>query len=399
MGVIEQVSRFDEDLRALRNERHHVSSAQIADSIRRLQQHGLADPDLDPAIAAAGLGAMTYRFPEMWFVQGLVDCDFDLGVEQLTRLFVNALGLQAPAADGMTAPAAVRRPRRRLIVVTEPPGGRTRTVTTMAKRTGRPQHPRLPGDLAPAGDIDGVDDVELIGLTVQGDCSDRRFAGLHVEESHICRPRSSGRICGEPGSWTSWSRGRTSPEPTWRRRRCRRVEFVDCRLSAAQVARTTMEDVTFTECKLDDANFRMSQVDRILFDHVNLRGAEFSAARLSSAFFFDCDATGAEFSQVVMPGARFHGSSLADIEGGQSMRDIVIDSAQVLPLALRVFTDLGIRHRGRSRYGRGLGRRACRRRSVPRSRRCGETTVRIMACTSSSAGVIASSSGARVDPV
>ncbi len=39
------------------------------------------------------LGAMTYRFPEMWFVQGLLDCDFDEGVDQLTRLFVNALGI------------------------------------------------------------------------------------------------------------------------------------------------------------------------------------------------------------------------------------------------------------------------------------------------------------------
>jgi AcrR family transcriptional regulator len=96
MGVIEQVSRFDDDLRASRNERHRISSAQIADSIRRLQQHGLADGNLDPAIAAAGLGAMTYRFPELWFVQGLLDCDFDLGVEQLTRLFVNALGLPEP---------------------------------------------------------------------------------------------------------------------------------------------------------------------------------------------------------------------------------------------------------------------------------------------------------------
>ncbi len=98
MGVIEQVSRFDDTLRAFRNERHHLSSAQIADSIRRLQQHGLADPRLDPAIAAAGLGAMTYRFPEMWFVQDLLDCDFDRGVEQLTRLFTNALGLREPAA-------------------------------------------------------------------------------------------------------------------------------------------------------------------------------------------------------------------------------------------------------------------------------------------------------------
>jgi AcrR family transcriptional regulator len=104
MGVIEQVSRFDDDLRASRHERHHVSSAQIADSIRRLQRHGLADEQLDPDIAAAGLGAMTYRFPEMWFVQGLLDCDFDTGVEQLTRLFVNALGL--PEAPSTSSPVA-----------------------------------------------------------------------------------------------------------------------------------------------------------------------------------------------------------------------------------------------------------------------------------------------------
>lgn len=95
MGVIEQVSRFDDELRAFRFERHRVSSAQIADSIRQLQRHGLADERLNPTVAAAGLGAMSYRFPEMWFVQGLVDCEFDEGVEQLTRLFVNALGLPA----------------------------------------------------------------------------------------------------------------------------------------------------------------------------------------------------------------------------------------------------------------------------------------------------------------
>jgi hypothetical protein len=98
MGVIEQVSRFDDELREFRNVRHRASSAQIADSIRRLQRHGLADQRLDPVIAAAGLGAMSYRFPEMWFVQDLVDCDFDVGVEQLTHLFVNALGIPEPAA-------------------------------------------------------------------------------------------------------------------------------------------------------------------------------------------------------------------------------------------------------------------------------------------------------------
>jgi AcrR family transcriptional regulator len=109
MGVIEQVSRFDEELRASRFERQRESGAQIADSIRRLQRHGLADERLNPTVAAAGLGAMTYRFPEMWFVQGLVDCDFDEGVEQLTRLFANAMGLsESPAGAAQPGAASVR---------------------------------------------------------------------------------------------------------------------------------------------------------------------------------------------------------------------------------------------------------------------------------------------------
>ncbi len=100
MGVIEQVWRFDGEFNAVRAERHRLYNAQIADSIRRMQRHGLADQRLNPTIAADGVGAMTYRFPEMWFVQGFLDCDFDEGVDQLTRLFVNALGIpDSPELD------------------------------------------------------------------------------------------------------------------------------------------------------------------------------------------------------------------------------------------------------------------------------------------------------------
>ena len=56
---------------------------------------------------------MTYRFPELWFVQGLLDCEFEEGVEQLTRLFVNALGLpDSPAASASRpSPRGVRSPQ------------------------------------------------------------------------------------------------------------------------------------------------------------------------------------------------------------------------------------------------------------------------------------------------
>ncbi len=106
MGVIEQVSRFDPQVTASRFERHLKGRSEVAGSIRNLQRHGLADPRLDPTIAAAALGSMTYRFPEMWFVEGLLDCDFDEGVEQLTLIFVRALGLEDGGAGAISGEAA-----------------------------------------------------------------------------------------------------------------------------------------------------------------------------------------------------------------------------------------------------------------------------------------------------
>jgi AcrR family transcriptional regulator len=104
MGVIEQVARYDEGVKASRAARHRYYGQLLEQSIRRLQCHGVVDPGLDPVIAAAAVGSMTTRFPELWLVEGLLDCSFDEGVEQLTRVFVNALGLKDDAGSA--------RPRR-----------------------------------------------------------------------------------------------------------------------------------------------------------------------------------------------------------------------------------------------------------------------------------------------
>jgi AcrR family transcriptional regulator len=103
MGVIEMVSRYDEEVKAARYKRHEAYGQQVVESIRNLQRHGLVDSELDPVVAAAALGSMTTRFPEMWLVEGWLETNFDHGVEQLTRVFTNALGLKE---DG-------GRPRRR----------------------------------------------------------------------------------------------------------------------------------------------------------------------------------------------------------------------------------------------------------------------------------------------
>jgi AcrR family transcriptional regulator len=108
MGVIEQVSRYDDQVNVARmtTMKHFVERAERA--VLRLQREGLADRRLDPALAADALGAMVARFAELWLVQAYRDYDFDLAVEQLSILWGNALGLKEPTVNG-EAPKPARK--------------------------------------------------------------------------------------------------------------------------------------------------------------------------------------------------------------------------------------------------------------------------------------------------
>lgn len=105
MGVIEMVSRYDRQVQESRNRGLDNYRTLVAGSIRQLQRHDLVDPELDPDIAAVVLGSMTSRFPEIWMVEHRVDPDFDLGVDQLVRMFTNAMGLKDPVRRRGRRPA------------------------------------------------------------------------------------------------------------------------------------------------------------------------------------------------------------------------------------------------------------------------------------------------------
>jgi AcrR family transcriptional regulator len=103
IGVIEEVSRYDEQVGAARFAREKSYTRRTEDAIRRLQREDLADPDLDPPIAASALSAMVTRFAEMWFVEGQLTCDFETGIDQLTLLCMNALRLKDRPAKARRA--------------------------------------------------------------------------------------------------------------------------------------------------------------------------------------------------------------------------------------------------------------------------------------------------------
>ena len=98
MGVIEEVSRYDDQVNQarMRRQKHFADRAERA--IRRLQKAGQADRGIDPEIAALALGSMVARFAELWLIEQWGTYELEKVADQVTRLWANAIGLQAPAA-------------------------------------------------------------------------------------------------------------------------------------------------------------------------------------------------------------------------------------------------------------------------------------------------------------
>jgi AcrR family transcriptional regulator len=93
LRVIMQVSTFDEAVSQTRVLRQDGFARAIERRTRIYQEQGLADPDLDPWLAANALGGMVAFIADM-VVSGDSPLDVDDVVDQLTKLWANAINLK-----------------------------------------------------------------------------------------------------------------------------------------------------------------------------------------------------------------------------------------------------------------------------------------------------------------
>jgi AcrR family transcriptional regulator len=112
MPVLEQAATIDDNVRELRRTRGRAFAERNARSIRDLQERGIADPDIDPLLAAAALGSMVGRMAYSTYVMGDKWKHEEL-VTTLTRLWVNALRIPDGAPRrAKPRPRAGATPRR-----------------------------------------------------------------------------------------------------------------------------------------------------------------------------------------------------------------------------------------------------------------------------------------------
>ena len=101
MAIIVEVSRYDEQVREVRDRRQEEFAARLAASVKRLQKAGIADKDVDGQYAGMALGGMVATFADALF-EGRWKYDFETAVEQLSILWANALGVPRPEAARTT---------------------------------------------------------------------------------------------------------------------------------------------------------------------------------------------------------------------------------------------------------------------------------------------------------
>ncbi len=92
MKLWEEVAILDDQVAAMLQESRTAFIARAEAAIRSLHDAGHLDERIDPHVAAFALTGMVSRFAYVWFLQA-EQFDFEHVAEQLTRMWINALGV------------------------------------------------------------------------------------------------------------------------------------------------------------------------------------------------------------------------------------------------------------------------------------------------------------------
>lgn len=122
-----------------------------------------------------------------------------------------------------------------------------------------------------------------------------------------------------------------------------RVEFRNCRMVGVNLSEAELRHVRLIDCKLDDANLRFARLDHVRSDGCSMVEVDAYEASLTAVRFDTSDLSRADLSKVVVTGLDLRGSKIEGMRGAAALRGIRIAADQVVPFAVNVFAETGVR--------------------------------------------------------
>lgn len=195
--------------------------------------------------------------------------------------------------------------------------------------------PRLPARLDEA-DFDRLADGDLaaqVRLTGQ-DFSGQKAARLGFEEVHLRRALFVQTRFLRPRLLDARLEACDLSAAAWEEAHLTRVEWLGCKLLAADLAHSQFEDVLYRECNLEKARFDLSTFKSARFEHCNLQGAGFTGCDLSGVSFAGSDLSGADLREARLAGADLRSANISGVQvGAKELQGAIISPRQAEQVA------------------------------------------------------------------
>jgi uncharacterized protein YjbI with pentapeptide repeats len=227
--------------------------------------------------------------------------------------------------------------------------GVTRTGTT-AKGDDRPPRaapiarPRISDDLVAEHDSDlaGIERIEDRWIDDADVDADEPVEGLVVRRSRLVGVRFTGATLRAAVLTDVELEGCELSGTTMERCELERVTFVRCRMAGFVAPELRATDLRVRDSRLDEAWLRAATLERCSFEDCAMAGADLYEAHIKQSRFVRCNLDGAELSQAQLGDVALHGSTFDGIRGAAALRNVVIGSDQLVPLAAVVLPAWGV---------------------------------------------------------
>jgi uncharacterized protein YjbI with pentapeptide repeats len=139
----------------------------------------------------------------------------------------------------------------------------------------------------------------------------------------------------------------TASDRDWANRRsvgfsARRVQFVRCRFTGAELAEAAISDARFDDCRLDLAALRHAKLERVAFRDCPMTECDFHGAVLKDVVFERCELRESIFSAASLDRVELRGCDLTGMSGAEALRGARMPWNDVLANAVLFAAVVGI---------------------------------------------------------